>query len=143
MSDARILVVEDEPSIREILSLYLRRAGYQVTVVGDGREALTVLSSQLPDLVVLDLMLPEVDGLEITPLADRGDVAQTGGVESDEVANGIGTDGLLLDVRSSLEQNATVGGGVFHGVVRERDDGFGQRRVFGGNVNLVRVEVQV
>ena len=74
MSDARILVVEDEPSIREVLSLYLRRAGYQVTVVGDGREALTALSSQMPDLVVLDLMLPEVNGLEITRwLRERGD----------------------------------------------------------------------
>lgn len=74
MSDARILVVEDEPSIREVLSLYLRRAGYQVSVVGNGREALTVLSSQIPDLVVLDLMLPEVDGLEITRwLRERGD----------------------------------------------------------------------
>jgi len=74
VSDARILVVEDEPSIREVLSLYLRRAGYQVTVVGDGREALTALSSQMPELVVLDLMLPEVDGLEITRwLRERGD----------------------------------------------------------------------
>ncbi len=74
MSEARILVVEDEPSIREVLSLYLRRAGYQVTIVGDGREALTVLSSQIPDLVVLDLMLPEVDGLKITRwLRERGD----------------------------------------------------------------------
>jgi DNA-binding response OmpR family regulator len=74
VSDARILVVEDEPSIREVLSLYLRRAGYQVTVVGDGREALALLSSQMPDLVVLDLMLPEVDGLEITRwLRERGD----------------------------------------------------------------------
>ena len=74
MSDARILVVEDEPSIREVLSLYLRRAGYQVTVVGDGREALDTLSSQTPDLVVLDLMLPEVSGLEVTRwLRERGD----------------------------------------------------------------------
>jgi len=74
VSDAKILVVEDEPSIREVLSLYLRRAGYQVTVVGDGREALAALSSQMPDLVVLDLMLPEVDGLEITRwLRERGD----------------------------------------------------------------------
>ena len=74
MSDARILVVEDEPSIREVLSLYLRRAGYQVTVVGDGKEALALLSSQMPDLIVLDLMLPEIDGLEITRwLRERGD----------------------------------------------------------------------
>ncbi len=40
MNEARILVVEDEPSIREVVSLYLKRAGYQVSVVGDGRTAL-------------------------------------------------------------------------------------------------------
>jgi DNA-binding response OmpR family regulator len=75
MSNGMILVVEDEPSIREVVSLYLRRAGYQVTVVGDGQAALNVLSSQTIDLVVLDLMLPKVDGLEITRwLRERGDI---------------------------------------------------------------------
>jgi DNA-binding response OmpR family regulator len=74
MNESRILVVEDEPSIREVVSLYLRRAGYDVSVVADGRAALESLSAQTPDLVVLDLMLPEVDGLEITRwLRERGD----------------------------------------------------------------------
>lgn len=74
MADARILVVEDEPSIREVLSLYLRRAGYEVEVAGDGRAALESLADRMPDLVVLDLMLPHVDGLEITRwLRERGD----------------------------------------------------------------------
>jgi len=74
MSEARVLVVEDEPSIREVVSLYLRRAGYQVTVVDNGQAALDALSNQLPDLVVLDLMLPRVDGLEVTRwLRERGD----------------------------------------------------------------------
>jgi DNA-binding response OmpR family regulator len=74
MNQARILVVEDEPSIREVVSLYLRRAGYQVSVVADGDAALESLSAQMPDLVVLDLMLPGVGGLEITRwLRERGD----------------------------------------------------------------------
>jgi len=74
LADARILVVEDEPSIREVLSLYLRRAGYEVEVAGDGRAALESLADWMPDLVVLDLMLPHVDGLEITRwLRERGD----------------------------------------------------------------------
>ncbi|MGD8398662.1 MAG: response regulator transcription factor [Anaerolineae bacterium] len=72
--EGRILVVEDEPNIREVVSLYLRRAGYDVTVVEDGDRAMEVLSDWLPDLVVLDLMLPGVDGLEITRwLRERGD----------------------------------------------------------------------
>jgi two-component system response regulator ResD len=74
MNETRILVVEDEPSIAEVVSLYLRRAGYQVTTVDDGQAALDALSKQMPDLVVLDLMLPKVDGLEITRwLRERGD----------------------------------------------------------------------
>ena len=74
MDSARILVVEDEPSIAEVVELYLRRAGYQVVVVDDGQAALDALTDQMPDLVVLDLMLPQVDGLEITRwLRERGD----------------------------------------------------------------------
>ncbi len=74
MNEARILVVEDEPSIAEVVSLYLNRAGYQVTVVGDGQDALDALARETPELVVLDLMLPKVDGLEITRwLRERGD----------------------------------------------------------------------
>ena len=74
MGGASILVVEDEPSIREVVSLYLTRAGYDVTVVEDGLEALTVLADHTPDLVVLDLMLPRVDGNEVAQwLRSRGD----------------------------------------------------------------------
>jgi DNA-binding response OmpR family regulator len=74
VNGSRILVVEDEPSIREVVSLYLGRAGYLVTVLADGTAALQYLALQQPDLVVLDLMLPGADGLEITRwLRERGD----------------------------------------------------------------------
>lgn len=74
MPDARILVVEDEPTIRDVISLYLRRAGYDVQVAADGQAALESLAAQVPDLVVLDLMLPRVSGLEIARwLRERGD----------------------------------------------------------------------
>ncbi|MFL7811123.1 MAG: response regulator [Anaerolineae bacterium] len=66
MNEATILVVDDEPSIREVVSLYLRRAGYEVVVAADGQAALEALEAHPPDLVVLDLMLPKVDGIEIT-----------------------------------------------------------------------------
>jgi DNA-binding response OmpR family regulator len=61
-----ILVAEDELNIQEIVSLYLKRAGYQVSAVSDGQQALDFLARQSPDLIVLDLMLPVVDGYEIT-----------------------------------------------------------------------------
>jgi two-component system, OmpR family, response regulator ResD len=60
-----VLVVDDEPTIAEVVSRYLQRAGYRTRIAGDGRAALEAAASQRPDLVVLDLMLPGVDGLEV------------------------------------------------------------------------------
>lgn len=75
MSEKRILVVEDEASIAEVVSLYLKRAGYTVQVAADGRQAMDLFERQMPDFVILDLMLPEVDGLSLTRwLRDRSDV---------------------------------------------------------------------
>ena len=75
METKTILVVEDEASIAEVVSLYLKRAGYHVQVASDGKKAMNVFERQSPDLVILDLMLPEVDGLALTRwLRDRSDV---------------------------------------------------------------------
>ena len=66
MPAEKILVIEDEPNIREIVSLYLQRAGYQVHAVEDGHQAQLWLNEQLPDLIIMDLMLPELDGYQLT-----------------------------------------------------------------------------
>jgi two-component system, OmpR family, response regulator ResD len=60
-----ILVVDDETSVVEVISLYLKREGFQVRTAADGRQALDAISEQRPSLVILDLMLPHVDGLAI------------------------------------------------------------------------------
>jgi two-component system, OmpR family, response regulator ResD len=60
-----VLVVDDEPTIAEVVSRYLERAGYRTQVAADGVEALAAVASDRPDLVVLDLMLPGIDGLEV------------------------------------------------------------------------------
>ena len=60
-----ILVVDDEASVVEVVSLYLKREGYRVRVARDGRQALDAIRDHLPSLVVLDVMLPQIDGLEI------------------------------------------------------------------------------
>jgi two-component system response regulator ResD len=60
-----VLVVDDEPTIGEVVCRYLQRAGYQTRVALDGAEAVAAASARAPDLVVLDLMLPGVDGLEV------------------------------------------------------------------------------
>jgi len=62
---ARILIVEDDPDIAELVSRYLDKAGFVTERVGSGREALRQITARPPDLVVLDLMLPHMDGLEI------------------------------------------------------------------------------
>ena len=61
----RILVVDDEPEAVELVEFNLKQAGYTVTTAADGAEALKKARSQPPDLIVLDVMLPEMDGFEI------------------------------------------------------------------------------
>jgi DNA-binding response OmpR family regulator len=66
VSEELILIVEDEPSIAEVVGLYLKRAGYQVIFAQDGIEAQDKIETESPDLIVMDLMLPIVDGFELT-----------------------------------------------------------------------------
>jgi DNA-binding response OmpR family regulator len=65
---ARVLVVEDDPDIAELVVRYLDKAGYSTTRVSSGRDALDSVRTKPPDLMVLDLMLPHVDGLEVCRL---------------------------------------------------------------------------
>jgi DNA-binding response OmpR family regulator len=71
---ARVLVVDDDVTVREVVVTYLRAAGHEVEEVADGESALALLRDRPADLVVLDLMLPGIDGLEVCErLRDRGD----------------------------------------------------------------------
>ena len=65
MSGERVLVVDDEPQIRRALRTALAGHGYQVEVAADGEAALTALATRVPDVVVLDLVMPGVDGFEV------------------------------------------------------------------------------
>ncbi len=60
-----VLVVDDEPTIADVVSRYLERAGYRTQIAADGAEALEMVARRRPDLIVLDLMLPGIDGLEV------------------------------------------------------------------------------
>jgi len=62
---ARVLVVEDDPTMAEVLNAYLTRAGYEVIWVTDGNEALHAWQRHAPDVVILDIMLPGLSGLEV------------------------------------------------------------------------------
>ena len=61
----RILVVDDEPVVTEVLERYLRKDGFDVAIAADGGEALRIAGEWAPDLIILDLMLPVMDGLEV------------------------------------------------------------------------------
>ena len=65
MKPGRILVVDDDPTVAEVVARYLVRDGHSVECVADGRQALQAALDDPPDLVVLDLMLPGMDGLEV------------------------------------------------------------------------------
>jgi two-component system OmpR family response regulator len=64
-AEARLLIVDDEPNIRELLSASLRYAGFEVLTAADGREAVQIAERCRPDLVVLDVMLPDMDGFDV------------------------------------------------------------------------------
>ena len=61
----RILIVDDEPAVSDLLAYNLRKAHYEVLIAADGREALHLAREKTPDLILLDLMIPEVDGLDV------------------------------------------------------------------------------
>jgi DNA-binding response OmpR family regulator len=74
-SQQAVLVVEDEASIASFVALYLKNAGYTVRTATTGGEALAQVNAQLPDMIVLDLMLPDIDGIEICKrIRQRSDV---------------------------------------------------------------------
>ena len=113
MSD-RILVVEDEAIVAEVVERFLRREGYETLVVGDGREALKALGNFIPDLIVLDVMLPEVDGLEVCrQVRSRGEtpiiMLTARGEETDKVLGlGLGADDYVTKPFSPRELAARV-----------------------------------
>jgi DNA-binding response OmpR family regulator len=112
-----VLVVEDEPTIADVVARYLERAGYGTRIAGDGAQALAAAEARRPDLVVLDLMLPEIDGLEVMRRLREGDgdrlpviLLTAKGEESDRVTGlGLGADDYVVKPFSPVELVARVG----------------------------------
>lgn len=67
----KILIIEDEPDIQELLAAYLRDAGYEIVIAGDGVEALAQFQQGVFDMILLDLMLPKIDGFGVCELIRR------------------------------------------------------------------------
>ena len=66
MNAPRILIVDDEPNIRDLLTTSLRFAGFAVRAVGNGAQAISAVLEEEPDLVLLDVMLPDMNGFSVT-----------------------------------------------------------------------------
>ena len=73
-TEAHLLVVDDEPNIRDLLASSLRFAGFEVSIAGDGNGALKTVEKASPDLVVLDVMLPDMDGFTVARRLRERDV---------------------------------------------------------------------
>ncbi len=115
-SGARVLVVDDEPTVREVVASYLRRDGHIVSEAADGPTALALLESESPDLVVLDMMLPGINGLDILRrIRQMGDMPvimlTARAEESDRVAGlELGADDYVVKPFSPRELAARVNG---------------------------------
>jgi two-component system, OmpR family, response regulator ResD len=105
----RILVVDDEPQICDVVELYLRREGFEVETANDGETALKAVEHNPPDLIVLDVMMPKVNGLEVTRLVhDRFNIPiiilTSRGEETDRIAGlEIGADDYVVKPFSPKE----------------------------------------
>ncbi len=114
MSSDRILIVEDEQIVAEVVDRYLRHDGFDTLLVADGNDALQALDRFKPDLIVLDLMLPGLDGLEVCRrVRARGEtpviMLTARGQESDKLVGlGLGADDYVTKPFSPRELAARV-----------------------------------
>jgi len=150
---AHILLVDDEVSIQRAMVPLLRSRGYEVTVAGNAREALASVEGERPDLIVLDLGLPDMDGLEVcrrvrarwdTPIvvlsargAEQDKVAALDEGADDYVTKPFGPDELLARVRAAIRRAS--GGEVADAGQMQRGDltiDFDRHRVLRGEIEI-------
>ena len=126
MSKKKIVIIEDEPDILEVLSYNLKREGFEVFSANNGTLGLSLVNKELPDLVLLDLMLPGMDGIEICSTIKKNSATQNTlivmvtakGEESDIVLGlGVGADDYIAKPFSPKELVARVKAVLRRGVL--------------------------
>jgi two-component system phosphate regulon response regulator PhoB len=142
-----VLVVEDEDSLATLLQYNLQKEGYDVTLAGDGEEALLMVEERLPDLIVLDWMLPKVSGIEVCRrLRQRNETRNVPvvmltarGEESDRVRGlDTGADDYVVKPFSMTELTARI-----RAVLRRIRPGLAEDRVRRGDILIDRVAHRV
>jgi len=142
-----VLVVEDEDSLATLLQYNLQKEGYDVALAGDGEEALLLVDERLPDLIVLDWMLPKISGIEVCRrLRQRNETRNVPiimltarGEESDRVRGlDTGADDYLVKPFSMTELTARI-----RAVLRRLRPGLAEDRVRRGDILIDRVAHRV
>src|SRR5688500_16641865 len=155
MTQRKILVVEDERAIREMVCFNLGRAGYHVSTAGDAREARAAIADQRPDLVLMDWMLPDLSGLELTRqlkrdaetkdilvimLTARGEeddrVAGLDGGADDYIVKPFAPRELLARIRAALRHHEAVDGERLSAGSLQLDSASHQVTAGGGEIAL-------
>jgi two-component system phosphate regulon response regulator PhoB len=139
MSGAKILVVDDESAIRTMLAFNLRRAGFEVTQAHDGASARELIANTRPDLVLMDWMLPDISGLEMTRTLKRADefrelpvIMLTARTQEQDKINGLdsGADDYITKPFSPRELVSRVN------AVLRRTRGGGEESVAAGKLSI-------
>ncbi|MDR0781003.1 MAG: response regulator [Pseudomonadales bacterium] len=152
MSRKKIVIVEDEPDILEVLSYNLKREGYDVLTAAEGSSGLALIRREIPDLVLLDLMLPGLDGIEICGSIKKDAQTQhcliimvtAKGEESDIVLGlGVGADDYIAKPFSPRELIARVKAVLRRGVMAERHEPEEHITLGDLSIDTVKYKVQV
>ncbi len=165
MHKLSVLVIEDEKSICDFISRILTSHDYKVTTANTGKEGLTVLTSTLPDLVLLDLGLPDMDGLEIVKktrewssipiivisarVQEAEKVAALDAGADDYITKPFGTEELMARIRTALRHSNRIATDKINGIRPYSANGlivdFDKRivTVDGNEIHLTRVEYKI
>ncbi|MEY3659607.1 MAG: response regulator [Pseudohongiellaceae bacterium] len=150
MSKRKIVIIEDEPDILEVLSYNLRREGFEIMSATDGNQGLALVKRELPDLVLLDLMLPGMDGVELCTNIKKHPQTQhtllimvtAKGEESDIVLGlGVGADDYVTKPFSPKELVARVKAVLRRGILLEAQAP--QERIVHGDLVIDSVKYRV
>jgi len=152
MSTKKIVIIEDEPDILEVLSYNLKREGFEVLSVTNGIEGLALVSKEIPDLILLDLMLPGMDGIEICSSIKNAPTTKNTliimvtakGEESDIVLGlGVGADDYITKPFSPKELVARVKAVIRRGVLLDTSEQKEKVEVGALSIDMNKYEVTV
>ncbi|MBU9721277.1 MULTISPECIES: response regulator transcription factor [Bacillaceae] len=142
----KILIIEDDPNIAELISMYMEKLGYESIIAADGEEGLTLFFDRTPDCIILDLMLPKMDGWDVCKTIRLEDskvpiLMLTGKGQSHDIVNGLGlgADDYIVKPFDPNELSARVKAALRRTVLSEEYNG----KIILDNVTINMAEFRV